>query len=129
MRCAASADWPGSCDSAARAAAVGGPAVEPANALPSAIVASATTAQLTQRSATRLVEEVQVVGVDGDGPAVAELQLHVRRERRDEVRPGPDDACLVAALQLFLRCRRLGGDLARIHLEVRHPLAPQPLAR
>src|SRR4051812_50168292 len=80
MRCAASELCVGSAESAASAAPVGGPAVDPANALEITTAASAATAQLAERSPTGLVEEVQVLRVDGDRHGVADPQLHVRRE-------------------------------------------------
>ena len=53
----------------------------------SAIAAPAAIAQLAKRSTRRFVEEMQTACVDRDGGVVAELQLDVRRERRNEVRP------------------------------------------
>src|SRR6478735_10744721 len=103
MRCDASDDCDGSCDRGASPAPVGGPASVRAPATPaSAIAASATVAQLAERIPTRLVEEVQVLRVDRDRHAVADAQLHVRRERCDEVRARADDARLVLARELVL---------------------------
>src|SRR4051794_38492864 len=116
MRCDASDDCVGSCESAASAAPVGGPAAVRAPAPPtSAIAASAATAQpLAKWSAAVLIEEVQVPGVDRNRDAVAEAQLHVWWERRDEVRPRPDDACLVVARELVGVGDRLRLDLAGV---------------
>src|SRR4051812_28776129 len=99
MRCDAREDCVGSCESAASADRVGGPTDDCAPAPPaSAIAARAAAAQpLAKRSAALLIEEVQVPGIDGDRHAVAQAKLHVRRERRDEVRPRADDAGLVLA--------------------------------
>src|SRR5438477_8436923 len=128
MRCDASDDCVGSCESAASDAPLGGPADDCAPAPPtSAIAASAATAELAKRSAALLIEEVQVLGVDRDRHAVAETQLHVRRERGDEVRPRPDDARLVLAGELVRVGGRLCLDLARVDLEVRHRLASECL--
>src|SRR2546430_17179953 len=129
MRCDASDDCVGSCESAASDAPLGGPADDCAPAPPtSAIAASAATAELAKRSAALLIEEVQVLGVDRDRHAVAETQLHVRRERGDEVRPRPDDARLVLARELV----RVGGPpcprLARVPPEGPPPLGPRCLA-
>src|SRR4051794_5914435 len=127
MRCAASELCVGSAESAASAAPVGGPAVDPANALEITTAASAATAQLAERSPTGLVEEVQVLRVDGDRHGVADPQLHVRREGCDEVRARSHDARLVLARELVRVGDRLGLDLAGRNLEVRHPLAAEGL--
>src|ERR1700745_1652655 len=97
MRCEASDDCVGSCESVASDAPVGGPADDCAPAPPtSAIAATAAISQpLAKRSAALLMEEVQVPRVDGDRDAIAEAQLHVRREGGAEVRPRADDARLV----------------------------------
>src|ERR1700712_3879864 len=129
MRCDSSEECVGGAESAARAAPVGGPPTLVAAAPPtSAIAARAATAhQLTQRSATRLVEEVQVLCVDGDRYAVADLQLDVRWEGCDEIGARADDARLVLVLELFLGRARLRLDLPCADLEVGHRLAAERL--
>src|SRR5438874_3742400 len=129
MRCEASEDCVGRTESACRTAPVGDTSTLVAPAPPtSAIAASAAIApRLTQRSARCLIEEVQVLRVDGDRDAVADVQLHVRREGGDEIRTGADDARLVLALERLLGRGGLGPELARLHLEVRHRLAAERL--
>src|SRR5204863_7320661 len=119
----------GGCESERRTAPVGGPAFEPALATPSPTAATAAidTAALPKRRARRLIEEVQVLRVDRDGHLVAELQLHVRRERRDEVRARADDDSLRLRRQHLLLLGLLRLDRARVDLEVRHRLAAERL--
>src|SRR5689334_5236290 len=133
MRCDASELCAGSCVNACSCAPVGGPpAADPPAATAAAIATPAISAAvaLPKRRTRRFVEEVQVARVDRDRHVLAELQLDVRRERRDEVRARADDALLV----LVARCERLvdggmrfGPDLPRVHLEVRHRLAAERL--
>src|SRR3954465_10418932 len=119
MRCDASDDCVGNCDSAASAAPVGGLADVRAPATPpSATAATAAITQLTERSATLFVEEVEVLRIDCDRHEVAELQLDVRRERGHEVRTRADDARRVLTRELVRVGDRLRLDLARVHLEV-----------
>src|SRR5262245_12613978 len=70
----------------------GGPAVAPWIKKGAASAARATASALPQRITRLLVEEVQPVPVDRDRNLVVDLQLDVRRERRDEVRPRADHA-------------------------------------
>src|SRR5581483_11538583 len=120
MRCEARLDCAGSCASAVRAPPPGGgPAEAPSSAT------SASARALAQRRTGRLVEEVQVLRVDGDGHLVPELQLHVRRERRDEVRARADDRLAALAREHLLLLGLLGLDVARIDAEVRHRLAAE----
>src|SRR5438270_667458 len=121
MRCDASDDCVGSAESAAT-----GTGGEAADAAPTSAIAQAI-AQLAKRSATRLVEEVQILRVDRDRDTVAELQLDVRRERGDQVRTGPDDARRVLVLELLFGAAEVGLELARVDLEVRHRLAAERL--
>src|SRR5215510_7824183 len=113
MRCEASDDCVGSCESVAKAVPVGGPADDCAPAtLASAIAATAAIAPLTKRSAALLIEEMQVPRIDRDRHALAEAQLHVRREGCDEIRPRADDARLVLAREFVRVGDRLCLDLA-----------------
>src|ERR1700749_4963228 len=126
MRCDARLLCNGGCESAARTAPPGAPEDFPPEAplATSAIAANAAIAHpLTQRSARSLIKEVQVLGVDGDRDVVAELQVHVRRERCDEVRSRADDGLLALAQELLLLGVQLGLDLARVDVEVPHRLA------
>src|SRR5438094_2207642 len=95
----------------------------------SAIAARAAIARLAEWLTRRLVEEVQIAGVDGDRHLVAEVQLDVRRERRHEIRARADDALLVlgALGERLVDCGRLAADLAGIDLEVGHRLAAERL--
>src|SRR5664279_5760806 len=102
MRWDASELCVGGCESALRTRPVGGPATVVAPAPLTSAIATAIAPQLTKRSAGRLVKEMQVFRVDGDRHFVAECEVNVRRERRDEVRARADD--------------RLGRSLAREHL-------------
>src|SRR6476661_5669059 len=123
MRWDASELCNGGADREVSIAPVGGPPSLVPAPLPatSAIAARAAIAQaLPQRSAGRLIEEVQVLRVDRDGHVVAELQLDVRRERRDEVRACTDDAGCVRGSLLLLLDGDLRLDLPGVHAEVRH---------
>src|SRR5947207_5698434 len=94
----------------------------------SAIAAQVAIAQpLAEGLTRRLVEEVQVLGVDRDPHRVAEAELDVGRERRDEVRARADDALLVLCgfRERLVDRRRLAADLAGVDPEVRHRLASQ----
>src|SRR5881275_2739682 len=102
MRCEASVDCSGGCESDASTAPVGGPADELANAAAaSAAATTPTAAALAERKPTVLVEEVQVLGVDRERHCVAELQLDVGRKRCDEVRARADDRALALARELL----------------------------
>src|SRR3954454_23902576 len=129
MRCDASELCDGGCESARSCAPVGGPAADPAYALPSASAAVAARAQLTKRRTRCFVEEVQVARVHSNAHVVAEPELHVRREGRDEVRPRADHALLVlvSCRERLVDCVRLALALARVDLEVRHRLAAERL--
>src|SRR3954451_21810780 len=85
MRCDASELCDGGCESARSGAPVGGPAADPAYALPSASAAVAARAQLTKRRTRCFVEEVQVARVHSNPHVVAEPELHGRRKARYEV--------------------------------------------
>src|SRR3954447_14482885 len=120
MRCDASELCAGSCENAFSCAPVGGPPPVLADALPSASIANAATAALTERRTGCFVEEMQVAGVDCDADLVAEPELYVRRGRRDEVRPGADNALLVLVGrgERLVHRVRLALDLPRVDLEV-----------
>src|SRR5260221_14135196 len=120
MRCDASDDCVGSTESDCNTAPLGDTSAVDAPTPPtSAIAAIAAIAHaLTQRSTRSFVKEVQVLRIDCDLHAVAELQLDVWRERRKEGRPRADDACCVLVLELFLRRARLRLYLPRVDLEV-----------
>src|SRR5439155_4301519 len=113
----------GGCESAARAGPVGGPATLVAAAAPTSPIATAIVPMphLTKRSAGRFIKEVQVLRVHGDRHFVAEPQLHVWRERGDEIRARSDDRLGRAAARedVFL----FGGlalDVPRVDPEIRH---------
>src|SRR6476646_197135 len=130
MRCEARLLCAGSRESAARAAPVGGPAVERAWETPkNAAAASAAAARiaLAKRLTVGLAEEVQVLRVDGHADLVAELQVDVRRERGDEIRARAHDGLLALARELLLLGRLLRLDVARVDMEVGHRLAAERL--
>src|SRR3954451_14327083 len=133
MRCDASELWPGSCDRAARAAPLGGPAALPAPAPPTSATAPTTSAtattapKLAKRSAGGLIEEMEVLRLDGDRDLVAELQVHVGWERCDEVRPRADDGLGGVALEHLLLLGDLALDVPSVDLEVGHRLAAERL--
>ena len=113
------------------AAPVGGPAavLRTGEHATSAIAARAAIAQLAERR-TRLPRRRSAGSSCRPRSAtlVAEPQLDVRRERRDEVRARADDARLVRRLASSLLDRdRLALDLAGVDLEVRHRLAAERL--
>src|SRR4051794_36275955 len=115
MRCEASVDCSGGCESDARTAPGGAPADDVAKAAAASTAATTPkTTALAERKPTVLVEEVQVLGVDGERYVVAELQLDVRRERRDEVRARADDGALALARELLDLGVELGLDLPRV---------------
>src|ERR1700704_5357854 len=121
MRCDASDDCVGSSESDCRTAPLGATSSLVAPATPTSAIATAIApSALAKRSATSLVEEVQVLRVDCDRHAVADLHVDVRGERGDGVRPRADDARCVLVLELLLGGARLGLDVARGDLEVRH---------
>src|SRR3954467_7643689 len=119
MRCEARLDCVGGADSACRTTPTGGPATEapPTPLATSAIAAPATAQALPKRIATRLIEEVQVLRVDRHRHLVAELELDVRRERRDEVRPRADHRLFGIRREDFLLLGLLGLDRARVDPE------------
>src|SRR5690349_15344188 len=130
MRCEARLLCAGGWESAVKTAPAGGPAVERASETPkNAAAASAAAARnaLAKRLTVGLIEEVQVLRVDGHADLVAELQVDVRRERRHEVRPRADDGLLALAGQLLLLGCLLGLDVPRVDVEVRHRLAAERL--
>src|SRR2546429_245939 len=107
MRCDARLLCSGACDSAARTAPVGGPALDrpsepPTTPNEAAAAAAAAMTVLAERVPGRFIEEVQVLRVDGHTDLVAELECHVRRERRDEVGAGADDGLLGLACEHLL---------------------------
>src|SRR5882757_5352219 len=112
MRCEASE----LCVGSAEREAIGIAAVELLADPTSAIAAVAAIAQLAKRSTRRFVEEVERACVDRDRDVVAELQLDVRRERRDKIRPGSDDALLVVGRggERLVDYGRLAANLARV---------------
>ena len=61
------------------------------------------------------------------GTSSPSLSIDVRRERGDEVRPGPDDGLAALALEHLLLVGGLALQAARVHLEVRHRLAAERL--
>src|SRR5436305_3113207 len=121
MRCEASESCAGHAASAA-----GEPPPECAVAATTPPSAASAASALPKRRTGGFVEEVQVLGVDCDRDFVAELQLDMRRERRDEVRPRADDGLVVVREDLFL-FGGFGLDVARLHVEVRHRLAAERL--
>jgi hypothetical protein len=70
---------------------------------------------------------VEVLRVDSDRHHITELQLDVRRERRDEVRPRADDGFGGIALEDRLLLGDLALDVPRVDLEVRHRLTAERL--
>src|SRR5436190_20344217 len=129
MRWLASDDCAGSPESAASAAPEGGPA----STRPDAVAAKSTTpasaaiAQLAERSPTCLVEEMQILRVDRDRHDLPQLELDVRRERRDEVRTLSDDGLRVLGREHLLLFGLVGLDPARVDMEVGHRLAAERL--
>src|SRR5262245_47711366 len=96
----------------------------PAIKTPSAIAAAIALPKWRTR---RLVEEVHVPGVDRDRDVGAELKLDVRREGRDQVRPGADHRLLRVGLERFLLVAGLALQASGLDLEIRHRLAAQRL--
>src|SRR5437762_6663921 len=127
MRCEASELCVGSAASDDR----GGADAELPMEATSAIAAHAAIAHfhLAEWLTRRLVEEVQVAGVDRDRDRVSEVQLDVRRERCHEVRARADDAVLAlgALGERLVDSGRLAPDLAGVDLEVGHRLAAERL--
>src|SRR3954469_8408815 len=109
-------------------AAASGPWVRdaPAAATKTTSAVAAATA-LPKRSTRSFVEEVEVLGVDRDRHLVAQLELNMRRERRDEVRPCADDGLLAPALERLLLLGHLALQRASVDLEVGHRLAAEGL--
>src|SRR5436190_3394495 len=96
-------------------------------ALAAAATASATTTALAKRRTGRFVEEVDLPRVDRDRDVAVQLQLYVRRELGDDIRPRPDDALLVlgAGRELLVDRDRLRRERIVVDLEVRHRLGAE----
>src|SRR6478672_10291070 len=104
MRSDASDEYVGGCESRASAAPDGGaasraPAASGSAAKTRTPIVDATT-QLAERGTRLQVEEVDVVGVDGDRDRVADAQLDARREGGDQIRPGTADDALAVAVAI-----------------------------
>src|SRR6266446_3196629 len=101
MRCEASDDCVGKTDNCSSAFPVGGEPAVSAPPGPTSAIAAAIAQALAQRSTRSFIKEMEVLGIDGNLHAVAELELDVGRERCDEVRPRADDTRRVFVLELL----------------------------
>src|SRR5260221_12198667 len=86
----------------------------------------ATSATLAERIARLAVEEMHLCDVDPDRHVLGDLELHVRRVLRDEVRPCCNDTLAVHHLLLFLLMLAF-AHRSRVDPEVDDRLAPEGL--
>src|SRR6266850_1984243 len=87
--------------------------------------AAAAAIALTKWLTRRFVEEVHARDLDGDGQLIVDLQLDVRGELCNEVRPRRDDAFAAGYLLDLLLALLPLADHVRVDAEVDHRLAAE----